>query len=322
MLKRNSVSIHIETILYLYFRTMNFNLITILGPTAVGKTRLAAEISYYLNGEIISADSRQVYRKLNIGTGKDYQDYIVNEKSIPFHLVDVVDLPSEYTLFDFYKSFFKTYKDIKYRNYNPILCGGSGLYLSSVIQNYDLKEIEKSDSLENELEKKSFDELKEIYFSLIKKPHNKTDLTSKDRLIKAIVIEKSEKIIEGKIEINSLNIGVNPGRQVVRERIKIRLEKRLETGMIEEVAQLIDDGIEPQRLIKLGLEYKFITEYLLGKYSKDEMKEKLYYAICAFAKRQMTWFRKMEREGVKIFWLENPHTQSALELIKNNYAFE
>lgn len=301
---------------------MNFNLITILGPTAVGKTRLAAEIAYELNGEIISADSRQVYRKLNIGTGKDYQDYIVDDKTIPFHLIDVIDLPSEYTLFDFYKSFFQTYKDIKYRNYNPILCGGSGLYLSSVIQNYDLKEIDNTELLENELENKSFDELKEIYFSIVKKPHNKTDLTSKDRLIKAIVIEKSEKIIEGKIQINSLNIGVNPGRQIVRERIKIRLEKRLETGMIEEVAQLIDDGIEPQRLIKLGLEYKFITEYLLAKYSKDEMKEKLYYAICAFAKRQMTWFRKMEREGVKIFWLENPDTKIALELIKKNYAFE
>jgi tRNA dimethylallyltransferase len=300
---------------------MNFNLITILGPTAVGKTKLASEIAFELSGEIISADSRQVYRKLNIGTGKDYDDYVVNRVRIPFHLIDVIDLPAEYNLFDFYKSFFQVYKSIKERNKQPILCGGSGLYLSSVIQNYDLKEVENTESIENELKSKSYDELKEIYFSLIKKPHNKTDLTSKSRLIKAIVIEKSEKIIEGKIQINSLNIGVNPGRAIVRERIKTRLEKRLQEGMIEEVAQLIEDGIEPDRLIKLGLEYKFITDYLIGKYSKEEMTEKLYYAICAFAKRQMTWFRKMEREGVKIFWLENPDSKAALEIIKNQYDF-
>lgn len=299
---------------------MNFNLITILGPTAVGKTKLASEIAFTLNGEIISADSRQVYRRLNIGTGKDYYDYIVKGVRIPFHLIDVVDLPAEYNLFDFYKSFFQVYKSIKERNKQPILCGGSGLYLSSVIQNYDLKEVESDESIENELKSKSYDELKEIYFSLVKKPHNKTDLTSKSRLIKAIVIEKSEKIIEGKIQINSLNIGVNPGREIVRERIKIRLEKRLKQGMIEEVTQLIEEGIEPDRLIKLGLEYKFITEYLMGKYSKEEMTEKLYYAICSFAKRQMTWFRKMEREGVKIFWLENPDTQAALEIIRKHYV--
>lgn len=299
---------------------MNFNLITILGPTAVGKTKLASEIAFELNGEIISADSRQVYRKLNIGTGKDYDDYFVNGVRIPFHLIDVIDLPAEYNLFDFYKSFFQVYKSIKERNKQPILCGGSGLYLSSVIQNYDLKEVENDESSENELKSKSYDELKEIYFSLVKKPHNKTDLTSKSRLIKAIVIEKSEKIIEGKIQINSLNIGLNPGRAIVRERIKIRLEKRLQQGMIEEVAQLIEEGIDPDRLIKLGLEYKFITEYLIGKYSKEEMTEKLYYAICAFAKRQMTWFRKMEREGVKIFWLENPDTHAALEIIRKHYV--
>lgn len=299
---------------------MNFNLITILGPTAVGKTKLASEIAFELNGEIISADSRQVYRKLNIGTGKDYDDYVVNGVQIPFHLIDVIDLPAEYNLFDFYKSFFEVYKSIVEKNKQPILCGGSGLYLSSVIQNYDLKEVENDESIANELKSKSYDELKEIYFSLVKNPHNKTDLTSKSRLIKAIVIEKSEKIIEGKIQINSFNIGINPGRGIVRERIKIRLEKRLQQGMIEEVAQLIEEGIEPDRLIKLGLEYKFITEYLIGKYSKEEMKEKLYYAICAFAKRQMTWFRKMEREGVKIFWLENPDTKAPLEIIQKHYV--
>lgn len=298
---------------------MNYNLITILGPTAVGKTRLAAEIAFAVNGEIISADSRQVYRKLNIGTGKDYDDYVVNGIQIPFHLVDVVDLPEEFNLFNFYKSFFQIFTSIKNRNKEAILCGGSGLYLSSVIQNYDLKEIENTDLLEQELKLKSFDELKEIYFSLVKKPHNKIDLTSKNRLIKAIIIEKSQKIIEGKILINSFNIGVNPGREIVRQRIKTRLEKRLNEGMIEEIINLIDDGIEPERLIKLGLEYKFITEYLIGKCSKEEMTEKLYFAICAFAKRQMTWFRKMEREGVKIFWLDKPEVKAAIEILKNYY---
>ncbi len=299
---------------------MNYNLISILGPTAAGKTRLASEIAFEFNGEIISADSRQVYKKLNIGTGKDYADYFVNGVQIPFHLVDIVDLPIEYNLFDFYKSFFSVYKTIIERQKTPILCGGSGLYLSSVIQNYDLKEIENFDSIENELKSKSFEELKEIYYSVIKKPHNKTDLTSKSRLIKAIIIEKSKKIIEGKIQINSLNIGVNPGREIVRQRIKTRLLKRLNEGMIEEVAQLIEEGIFPERLIKLGLEYKFITEYLIGKFSKEEMTEKLYYAICAFAKRQMTWFRKMEREGVKIFWLENPDPNLAKEIIRKHYV--
>lgn len=298
---------------------MNYNLITILGPTAVGKTKLAAEIAFAVNGEIISADSRQVYKKLNIGTGKDYDDYVVNGIQIPFHLVDVVDLPEEFNLFNFYKSFFQIFTSIRNSNKEAILCGGSGLYLSSVIQNYDLKEIGNTESLEQELKLKSFDELKEIYFALVKNPHNKTDLTSKSRLIKAIIIEKSQKIIEGKIQINSFNIGVNPGREIVRQRIKTRLEKRLKEGMIDEIVNLIDDGIEPERLIKLGLEYKFITEYLIGKYSKEEMTEKLYYAICAFAKRQMTWFRKMEREGVKIFWLDKPDVKAAIEILKNYY---
>ncbi len=300
---------------------MNYNLITVLGPTAVGKTKLAAEIALELNGEIISADSRQVYSKLNIGTGKDYDDYKVNGVQILFHLIDLVSLPEEYNLFDFYKSFFSVYQKIKLKNKQPILCGGSGLYLSAVIQNYELKEIQNANSLINELEIKSYDELKEIYYSLISKPHNKTDLTRKNRLIKAIIIEKSEKIIDNKIQIYSLNIGVNPGRELVRKRIKERLIKRLSEGLIEEVEQLLLEGISAERLIKLGLEYKYTTEFLLGIYSKDEMTEKLYHAICAFAKRQMTWFRKMEREGVKIFWLEKADSSAALEIIRKNYVF-
>jgi tRNA dimethylallyltransferase len=301
---------------------MKYNIITILGPTAVGKTQLAAQIAYEINGEIISADSRQVYKKLNIGTGKDYNDYLVNSIKIPYHLIDIVDLSVEYTLFDFYKSFYEVFLFINAKNKIPILCGGSGLYLSSVIQNYELKEIENNEILKQNLQSKSFEELKELYFTIIKKPHNTTDLTSKNRIIKAIIIEKSNKTIERRTLINSLNIGVNPGRETVRNKIKQRLITRINEGMIDEVEKLIQEEIEPQRLIKLGLEYKFITEYLLGKYSRNEMIEKLYYAICAFAKRQMTWFRKMEREGVKIFWLEKPDKDLSLEIIRKNYELD
>lgn len=299
---------------------MNYNLISIIGPTAVGKTRLAAEVAYELNGEIISADSRQVYKKLDIGTGKDFEDYIVNNVMIPYHLIDIICLPAEYNLFDFYKGFLKVFEKLKSDNKTPILSGGSGLYLSSIIQNYNLKEIDQSESLKSQFEQISFEQLKEIYYSLVLKPHNITDLTSKDRLIKAILIEKSKKIFTEKVHINSLNIGINPGREIVKKRIRQRLFNRLNKGLIEEVVSLIEHGISHERLIKLGLEYKYITEYLLGKYNKEEMIEKLYSAICAFAKRQMTWFRKMEKEGVKIFWLHNPDKNLALQLIKNYYV--
>lgn len=300
---------------------MNYNLITILGPTAVGKTRLAAQLAFHFNGEIISADSRQVYKYLDIGTGKDFSDYIVEGKQINHYLIDVIELPDEFNLFDFYKNFFKYYHQITERSKQPFLVGGTGLYLSSIVQNYDLKETENESELIETFQSKSYDELKKIYLELNPNPHNITDFATKERIIQAIIVAKAQKPVENKIHINSLNIGVNPGRDVVKKRIKERLERRLNEGMIQEVESLLNKNISSERLIRLGLEYKFITEYLTGEISFDKMKEDLYKAICAFAKRQMTWFRKMEREGVKIFWLTEPDFESAKKIIEKEYVF-
>lgn len=300
---------------------MNYNLITILGPTAVGKTKLAAHLAHLFDGEVISADSRQVYRKLNLGTGKDYDDYQVKDSTIKYHLVDVIDLPDEFNLFDFYKCFFETYNKVKSNDKLPFLCGGTGLYISSVVQNYNLKEVENENDIAADFQNKTEDELKSILIHLNPKLHNTTDFTSKERLIKAIQVALATNEVSGKININSLNIGINPGREEVKNRIKQRLISRLKEGMVEEVKQILESGISAERLIKLGLEYKFITEYLTGIISYDEMQTNLYYAISRYSKRQMTWFRKMEREGVKIFWLTKPDIESAKEIIEANYAF-
>lgn len=301
---------------------MNYNLITILGPTAVGKTKLAAELANYFNGEIISADSRQVYKYLDIGTGKDLNDYVIEGNRIKYYLIDVTQLPEEFNLFDFYKNFFHYYHQILSNHKIAFLVGGTGLYISSVIQNYDLKEVENEEEMFNALREKSFDELKNILLELNPNPHNITDFESKERIIQAIIVAKASKPVENKVEIRSLNIGINPGRETVKKRIKERLEKRLNEGMIQEVEFLLKQNIPPERLIRLGLEYKFITEYLTGKISFEKMKNDLYKSICAFAKRQMTWFRKMEREGVKIFWLDEADFDKAKEIIRNNYEFD
>lgn len=300
---------------------MIYNLITILGPTAVGKTKLAAQLAYHFNGEIISADSRQVYKHLDIGTGKDLNDYTIEGKQIKYYLIDVIDLPAEFSLFDFYKNFFQYYHLIRTKNNTPFLVGGTGLYLSSVIQNYDLKEVENEKELYDILQKKSFDELKNILLETNPNPHNITDFESKERIIRAIIVAKAQKQVKNKIGIHSLNIGINPGREIIKKRIKERLEKRLNEGMIQEVESLLKKNISPERLIRLGLEYKFITEYLIGRKSFEQMQNDLYKAICAFAKRQMTWFRKMEREGVRIFWLPEADFENAKEIIKSNYEF-
>ncbi|WP_337872620.1 tRNA (adenosine(37)-N6)-dimethylallyltransferase MiaA [Ignavibacterium sp.] len=300
---------------------MKYNLITVLGPTAVGKTRLAAKLASYFNGEIISADSRQVYKYLDIGTGKDLSDYSVGNSKVNYYMIDLVELPDEFNLFDFYKNFFIYYHHIKSKNKNPFLAGGTGLYLSSVIQNYDLKESTNDKEFIEELKSKSDEELKTLLIKLQPHLHNKTDLESRERMIQAIIVANADKPVENKIEIKSLNIGINPGREIVKSRIKERLEKRLNEGMIQEVERLLDKNISPERLIRLGLEYKYITEFLIGKISYDKMQSELYKAICAFAKRQMTWFRKMERESVKIFWINEADFELAKEIIIKNYEF-
>ena len=283
---------------------MDHNAITVLGPTAVGKTKLAAQIAYHFNGEIISADSRQVYRGMNIGTGKDYDDYIINNNKIPYYMIDIIEPSEEFNVFLFKELFNKAVSDISEKVKIPVLCGGTGMYLSAVIQNYKLKQ--KADHSRKELEKLSFDELKSLFLKLNKSPHNTTDLIDKDRTITALMILQTETDnYADNSAIKSFTIGINPGREEIKKNISSRLKIRLESGMIEEVKSLMDHGISYERMLYFGLEYKYIAFYLTGKLSFNDMFQKLNSAIHSFAKRQMTWFRKMEKEGIKINWVES-----------------
>ena len=282
---------------------MNYNLITILGPTATGKTKLAAYLAYHFNGEIISADSRQVYKYMDIGTGKDYDDYICRERKIPYHLIDIVEPTEEYNLFQFHHDFQRAYSDIISRDKFPFLAGGTGLYLSSVIQKYDLHKAQFTEEGISQLKKLSLDSLRNILVDLKPKQHNVTDLEDKGRIIKAIIVAESEaEPLNNDVEIKSLNIGNRFDRDIIKSRITERLRKRLESGMIEEVKKLLDMGVTHEKLRFFGLEYKYLSLYLQGKLSYNDMYQKLNSAIHKFAKRQMTWFRKMEREGVPINW--------------------
>jgi tRNA dimethylallyltransferase len=294
-------------------------LLTILGPTATGKTSLAAHLAFELNGEIISADSRQVYRGMDIGTGKDYGDYIVNDTPVPFHLIDIVDPGYEYNIFEFQHDFLKAYHDIISRKKIPILCGGSGMYLEAVIKGYQLTKAERDERFLNSLGKKTEDQLIEILKSF-KTPHNITDFEDRPRLLKAIMVARSSNQCLLKKQpgsdpdgtcndqpfpkIDSTIFGIDYPRGLVKARIKKRLEYRLEHGMIGEVEQLLATGITPERLMKYGLEYKFVVLYLTGKISRTDLFNELNIAIRQFAKRQMTWFRRMERQGIEIHWID------------------
>ncbi len=288
-----------------FFR--KYNLLVVLGPTASGKTALAAQLAYHLDGEILSADSRQVYRGMDIGTGKDLDDYIVSGKPIPYHLIDIAEAGEKYNLFRYQQDFFRSYSDIIRRGKFPIMCGGTGLYLDAIIRNYNLLEVPANPQLRQELEKKSMEELVDMLASM-KKLHNKTDIDTKKRVIRAIEIELYYREHPLKRtdypQIYALVIGVKYDRAIQRQRITERLLKRLEQGMVEEVQKLLDSGLSPEDLIYYGLEYKYITLYLTGELTYDEMVSKLNTAIHKFAKRQMTWFRRMERLGVKIHWID------------------
>ena len=298
---------------------MNYNLITILGPTATGKTKLAARLAHKFNGEIISADSRQVYKRMDIGTGKDLSDYIVDGNKIPSHIIDIVDPETEFNLFLFIEHFKKSFKEILAQDKLPILTGGTGLYISSVVQNYQIKKTEYKEEELKRFSRLSFDELKSVLIKLKPKLHNKTDLENKERLIKAILVAKSEgEALLKDLKINSLIIGVRYERNEIRNRITERLEKRFNEGMMDEVKKLIDSGVTYERLLNFGLEYKFIALYLKGELDYKEMFRKLNTAIHSFAKRQMTWFRKMEREGVKINWIEKGNFEQAADLISKH----
>ncbi len=282
-------------------------LITILGPTATGKTKLAAHVANKTNGEIISADSRQVFKEMNIGTGKDYDDYIVNGTKIPFHLIDIANAGEEFSVFDFQKWFISAFTDISSRNKTPILCGGTGLYLESVLNGYAFSEVPEMAEIREKLSGNSDDELKDLLAAL-KPLHNTTDTVNRERLLRAIEIEhysKSDSVKKLSVpEFESFVFGMNYKRATVTERITLRLKERLENGMIDEVKALIDGGVPASRLKSYGLEYKFITQFLLKELSYEEMFRKLNIAIHQFSKRQMTWFRRMEKKGIDIIWIE------------------
>ena len=287
-------------------------MITILGPTASGKTPVAAHLAASVGGEIISADSRQVYRRMDIGTGKDLKDYIVSSLNIPYHLIDIREPGTKYNLFEYQQDFFDAYQDIQSRGVVPILCGGTGLYIEAVLKGYHLSPVPQNQALRDTLEGKSLAELTQMLSELKAKTgsnmHNKTDVDSCQRAIRAIEIETYN--IENPTPrrelppVDSVIIGINIDRELRREKITRRLKARLEEGMIDEVKALLDEGIAAEDLIYYGLEYKFVTEYITGKTSYDEMYFRLEIAIHQFAKRQMTWFRGMERRGFKINWID------------------
>ena len=287
-------------------------MITILGPTASGKTPIAAKLAAEIGGEVISADSRQVYRRMNIGTGKDLADYIVDGHRIPYHLIDICEPGTKYNLFEYQEDFYDVYQDIQGRGVVPILCGGTGLYIEAVLKGYKLSPVPQNPELRKALDGKTLDELTHMLVDLKARNgsnmHNTTDVDSCQRAIRAIEIETYN--LEHPLPrrelpaVDSLIIGVDIDRELRREKITRRLKARLDEGMVEEVRSLLDEGIPPEDLTYYGLEYKFVTEYLTDKLTYDEMFTRLEIAIHQFAKRQMTWFRGMERRGFKINWIE------------------
>ena len=319
-------------------------MITILGPTASGKTSLAAALASHINGmdssmwsgdthgaEIISADSRQVYRGMDIGTGKDLEDYTVGGKLIPYHLIDICDAGTKYNLFQYQQDFYDVYQDITHRGVLPILCGGTGLYIESVLKGYHLSPVPQNPALRSSLEGKTLEELTDLLVDLKAKNgsnmHNRTDVDTAQRAIRAIEIETynlEHPMPERELPaVDSLVIGVSIDRDARRDKITRRLKQRLENGMVEEIKGLLDRGIPAENLLYYGLEYKFITEYVIGKTSYEEMLRGLEIAIHQFAKRQMTWFRGMERRGFTIHWIDalqpmEQKVEQVLELMKSN----
>ena len=288
----------------------------VVGPTACGKTSLAVDVALAVDGaEIISADSRQVYRGMDIGTGKDIAEYTRDGVTVPTHLLDIVDAGEKYNLFEFQRDFLTSYEDIRSRGAFPVMCGGSGLYVESVLRGYRLLPVPENPELRACLEEKSLEELTAI-LAAYKSLHNNTDTDSKKRAIRAIEIE--EYYLTCPVEersfpqVNALVVGVSVDREVRRERISRRLRERLKEGMVDEVRSLLDSGITPDQLIYYGLEYKYLTLYLTGAMKYEEMVHGLEIAIHQFAKRQMTWFRGMEKRGVDIRWIDASQERAQL----------
>lgn len=295
-------------------------MITILGPTASGKTHLATALAAEIGAEIISGDSRQVYKNMDIGTGKDLCDYTIAGKKIPYHLIDIVEPGTKYNVYEYQHDFFEVYEENCRRGINSILCGGSGLYIEAVLKGYELMPVPQNAELRAKLEGKSLNELTDMLIKLKSQNdsnmHNTTDVDTAQRAIRAIEIEEYYKHTPVSArqfpKLDSLIIGVNLDREERRKKITNRLKQRLENGMIDEIQGLLDSGIPAENLIYYGLEYKFVTEYLIGKKTYNEMFEKLEIAIHQFSKRQMTWFRGMERRGFEIHWID------AMNLIEEN----
>ena len=305
---------------------MEYDLITILGPTASGKTPLAAALADRLHTEIISGDSRQVYRRMDLGTGKDLVDYVVDGRPVPYHLIDIVEPGYKYNVFEYQRDFLKAYEEITSKGKLPILCGGTGMYIESVLKGYRLLPVPENPELRASLEGKSLEELTHILEGY-KKLHNSTDVDTAKRAIRAIEIEEYYKQQPPEYRefpsLKSLIVGVDIDRELRREKITRRLKQRLDEGMVEEVRGLLEEGIPAENLIYYGLEYKFLTQYAIGELTFDEMFNQLETAIHQFAKRQMTWFRGMERRGFKIHWLDatlpmDVKTEQIINLINTN----
>lgn len=298
------------------FLFIKMDILTILGPTASGKTGVAVKLAYKYNAEIISADSRQVYRRMDIGTGKDLADYKIGETTVSYHLIDIVEPGTKYNVFEYQKDFLAAYNDIKSRGKNVILCGGTGLYLESILRSYRLSPVPQNTDLRETLKGKSLEELTTI-LSSYKTLHNTTDVDSAQRAIRAIEIADyySHTPIDDRPfpEIKSYNIGLLTDRETRRALITKRLKQRLEDDMVDEVRELLNEGIPAENLIYYGLEYKYLTLYIIGRISYDEMFAQLEIAIHQFAKRQMTWFRGMERRGIEIHWM-TPQDACAAEI--------
>ncbi len=300
---------------------VNYDLITILGPTASGKTPLAVALAYKLDTEIISGDSRQIYRRMDLGTGKDLADYVVNGHQVPYHLIDIVDPGYKYNVFEYQRDFLAAYNKVKQKGKLPVLCGGTGMYLESVLKGYRLLPVPENPQLRTSLADKSLEELTQM-LSTYKKLHNSTDVDTVKRAIRAIEIEEYYKQQPPEYRefpvLNSLIIGVDIDRELRRQKITRRLKQRLDEGMVDEVKALLEGGIASEDLIYYGLEYKYLTLYATGVLSFDDMFRQLETAIHQFAKRQMTWFRGMERRGFTIHWLDaQMSTEEKVEKIMN-----
>lgn len=299
------------------------DLIVILGATATGKTNLATQLAYELNGEIISADSRQVYKGMDIGTGKDLTEFTINNTKIPYHLIDIINAGEDYNVFNYQKDFLTVFNEIKTKNKQPILCGGTGMYIEAVLKGYRLIEIPKNEQLRSELSKKTTEELVAILAAL-KSLHNSTDSIETERIVRAIEIatfkKENQHLINDYPKIKATLFGIHYERNTLKQRITTRLKHRLKhDGMIEEVESLIANGVNPEKLKFYGLEYKLITQFLLGEIDRRTMFSQLNIAIHQFSKRQATWFRKMERNGFEINWIDgNLPLNEKIELIQQH----